>query len=192
MKKKEDADILSDKSGLLLIYIEVNKNARYVVDKIWTNARFFTTIISGMLTATGAGIVAMLRVEPINFGELIARNLLIIIPGMVIVIAIIGVRNLAREYSRFLEWVVVLNKLQYKLGLYKEMEWQQYTTDKYLLPKQFIAKSHSSSEEFVQAGLKKKGSLYYYFKLLNGTYISIAIILIIVILWFNLKPLFFE
>ena len=143
MKKKEDADILSDKSGLLLIYIEVNKNARYVVDKIWTNARFFTTIISGMLTATGAGIVAMLRVEPINFGELIARNLLIIIPGMVIVIAIIGVRNLAREYSRFLEWVVVLNKLQYKLGLYKEMEWQQYTTDKYLLPKQFIAKSHS-------------------------------------------------
>ncbi|MCH8125900.1 hypothetical protein IIC38_08065 [candidate division KSB1 bacterium] len=103
MKKKEDADILSDKSGLLLIYIEVNKNARYVVDKIWTNARFFTTIISGMLTATGAGIVAMLRVEPINFGELIARNLLIIIPGMVIVIAIIGVRNLAREYSRFLE-----------------------------------------------------------------------------------------
>ncbi len=57
---------------------------------------------------------------------------MILIPLIVIVLSFVGIKNLEREYSRFLEWIAVIEKLREKLGLYQEINIKKSPDDKYL------------------------------------------------------------
>ena len=43
---------------------EVSINARFVIDKIWENAKFFTTITSAILTFSVAAILTFIKDKP--------------------------------------------------------------------------------------------------------------------------------
>ena len=184
-KKSKDIDnnhgIFEDRDILMSLYLEMGLNARFVADKIWTNARFFTTITSALMTISIAAVVSLLKEQPEQLQGLAIAFLLAILPVMVIVIAIIGIKNLRREYSRFLDWVVIADKLQEKLGLYEQTAFKKYPKDKYLLPLRFVTQKVSNTENFIQTELQKKGSLLFYFKCLHPVYILLAVIMIVMI-----------
>lgn len=174
-------EIFKDRDALMSLYLEMGLNARFVVDKIWTNARFFTTITSALMTISIAAVVSLLKENPEQLQGLLIAFLLAILPVMVIVIAIIGIKNLRREYSRFLDWVVIADKLQEKLGLYEQTVFKKYPQDKYLLPLRFVSQKHTNTEHFIQTELQKKGSLLFYFKCLHRVYILLATIMVVMI-----------
>ena len=134
--------ILEDRNTLLSLYLEMGINARFVVDKLWTNARFFTTVTSALMTISIAAVVSLKKSDSeCLYGDGLSL-LLVILPSMVIVIAFIGIMNLRREYCRFLDWVIIADKLQEKLGLYDETIFRKYPKDKYLLPSRFVTRRY--------------------------------------------------
>lgn len=172
-------DIYQDRETLLSLYKEMGVNARFAVDKIWTNARFFTTLTSALITITvGANISFIQGLSKAEYNILVSL-LASMLPVVIIVISIIAISNLKREYSRFLDWVVVADKLQEKLGLYNKTEFIKYPNDKYLLPERFIANDQKKSELFISNQINKRGTLYYFFRLIHILYIIISIIIII-------------
>jgi len=167
---------------LLSFHSNTESNAKFVVDKMWTNIRFFTTITSALLTITIA-LYGSDKIENIvNLSVHVKSVIFEIIPLLVVVISFIGIKNLRREYLRFLEWVVVIKKLEELLGLTEEIQTKIYPGDKYLLPKKFIEKQYESSDEFISESLNRKGTLFYYFKLLHIAYIVISLIIVFVII----------
>jgi hypothetical protein len=175
--------ILKDKEMLLILYKEASEKDKFSVTNVWNNARFFTTITSALITIS----IAFIRTsDKLNSGDNLSIGILIsliLIPIIVIVLSFIGIKNLEREYSRFLEWIAVIEKLREILGLYQEIDINKFPDDKYLLPRRFIESSFSSSEEFINYGLSKKGTLLYYFKALHYTYIILSILVLLSILW---------
>ena len=174
--------ILGKPELLLSFHANTESNAKFVVDKMWTNIRFFTTITSALLTISIALYGSDKLQNFINLGTHVKFAVFAIIPLLVVVISFIGIKNLRREYLRFLEWVVVINKLEELLGLNEEIRTNIYPRDKYLLPKHFIEKQYESSDEFISESLNRKGTLFHYFKLLHIAYIVISLLIVLVIL----------
>lgn len=184
--KKIDADeisLLNDQQSLLALYLEYNQVSRFIVDKIWTNARFFTTITSALLTVTVAALVKVVLDEAAKPHVSTACLFLSLLPLMVIILSWIGVNNLHREYERFLNWVTVRPKIQEKMGLYQEISSCIFLEDRYILPKRYVENPHESSEAFITSALKSRSSLYFYFKMLQYTYSTMAFVLIVVMLF---------
>jgi hypothetical protein len=184
---KNNSSIMSNNEKLLPLYFEVTNNARFVVDKIWASAKFFTTISSALLTAAIATLYTIFRDNQLNTLNYVVGILLTFLPIMVIIISSIGIKNLTREYKKFLDWVIVLDKLEEKLGLYEETQFNNYPGDKYLLPERFIKSSFNSSKEFIVLSLQKKGTLRYYFKILHSTYIVLALFIILTLIGYLLQ-----
>ena len=174
--------ILEKPELLLSFHKNTESNAKFVVDKMWTNVRFFTTITSALLTISIALYGSAKLQALLNLGPHVKSTAFAIIPLIVVVISFIGIKNLRREYIRFLEWVVVINKLEELLGLNNQIRTKIYPKDKYLLPKHFIEKEYESSEEFISKSLNRKGTLFYYFKLLHIAYIVISLLIVLMIL----------
>jgi hypothetical protein len=174
--------ILEKPELLLAFHTNMESNAKFVVDKMWTNVRFFTTITSALLTISIALYGSAKLQALINLGTHLNSAVFAIIPLLVVVVSFIGIKNLRREYIRFLEWVVVANKLEELLGLNEELRTNIYPQDKYLLPKHFIEKQYESSEKFISESLKRKGTLFYHFKLLHIAYIVISLLIVFMIL----------
>lgn len=174
--------ILENPELLLSFLINTESNAKFVVDKMWTNVRFFTTITSALLTISVAFYGSADFQSLIHLNVYLKSALLAVIPMLVVMISCIGVNNLRREYRRFLEWVVVVNKLEELLGLNEEMRTVTYPGDKYLLPKHFIEKQFEFSEESVTEALKRRGTLFYYFRLLHIAYILISLLIVFIVL----------
>ena len=174
--------ILKNPELLLSYHINTESNLKFVVDKIWTNVRFFTTITSVLLTISITLYGSNKLQALINLNTHLETAVFAIIPVLVVIISFIGIKNLRREYIRFLEWVVVVNKLEELLGLNEEVRTKIYPEDKYLLPKHFIEKHYVSSERFISESLNRKGTLFYYFKLLHIAYIVISFLIVFVIL----------
>ena len=177
-----ELSILEKPELLLAFHTNMESNAKFVVDKMWTNVRFFTTITSALLTISIALYGSAKLQALINLGTHLKSAVFAIIPVLVVIISFIGIKNLRREYIRFLEWVVVVNKLEELLGLNEEVRTKIYPEDKYLLPKHFIEKHYDSSEKFISESLNRKGTLFYYFKLLHIAYIVISFLIVFVIL----------
>ena len=174
---RESVRVLDDKDSLLKLYSEFAKSAQYVVDKIWTNARFFTTLTSALLTFSIAALAKSWLEAPNKTENSTAYFFLILLPILIIIISYIGIKNLYREYRRFLDWITARAKIQERLGLCEEIESKIYPEDRYILPLRFIKNSYNSSEEFVNKTLKKKHTLCFYFKILHISYAVIAIII---------------
>jgi hypothetical protein len=175
--------VLNDRESLLSLYSIYSETSRFIVDKIWTNARFFTTLTSALIAFSVTVVVKVVLDEPNNAKVSSAYLFLLLLPIMVIIISYIGIKNLYREYHRFLDWVTVRTKLQERLGLCDEIKSQIYQEDKYLLPKRYVENSHMNSEVFIQSALKSRNSLYYYFKVLHFSYIAMALVLAAVMLY---------
>ncbi len=177
------ASALNDTNALLALYSESAKSIQFVVDKIWSNAKFFTTLTSTLLTLTIGALAKGWLDGPQKGQDSRAYLLLLILPVMVILIGRIGTLNLEREYRRFLDWVSVRAKIQERLGLCNEISSKLFPDDKYLLPSRFVTSAHRSSEAFVASGLKTKDSLCYHFRQLHYTYSALALLLIAIIVW---------
>ncbi len=186
MEKRVQFDsesILADRQSLLAIYAETNDSTRFVVDKIWTNARFFTTLTSALLTLSAVAFGKGLLDAPQNKQDATAYLFLAILPALVLGISYIGTKNLEREYRRFLLWTSVRAKLQELLGLCQEATFKIFPDDRYLFPVHFVESRHASSGEFISASLGAKGSLYHYFKLLHFVYALVALLLAAGMIW---------
>lgn len=179
---KGQASILQDRESLLALYSEYNQISRFIVDKIWTNARFFTTITSALLTLSITAFVMIVLDDPKEPAAPKVCLFLSLLPLIVIILSWIGVRNLRREYERFLSWVTVRSKIQEKLGLYQEVSSDIFPEDKYLLPERYVKNLHTKSKDFIDSALKSRSSLYFHFRILQYTYIAVALLLIIVML----------
>lgn len=186
--KKIDAGeipLLHDRQSLLALYLEYNQVSRFIVDKIWTNARFFTTITSALLTVTVAALIKVVLDDATKPQVSTACLFLSLLPFMVIILSWIGIRNLRREYERFLNWVTVRSKIQEKIGLYQEVSSCIFPEDRYLLPKGYVENPHESSEAFITSALKSRSSLYFYFRMLQYTYSTMAFLLVVVMLFLS-------
>ena len=182
---KGQVSILQDRESLLALYSEYNQISRFIVDKIWTNARFFTTLTSALLTLSITAFVMIVLGDPKEPAAQKACLFLSLLPLIVIILSWIGIRNLRREYERFLSWVTVRSKIQEKLGLYQEFSFNIFPEDKYLLPDRYVKNRHAKSKDFIDSNLKSGHSLYFYFRILQYTYIAMALLLIIVMLCFS-------
>jgi len=174
----EKLSILGDKEILFSMFTEITTNARYSVDKIWENTKFFMALSSALLTTTIALFGVFTKLSNVNIFGLDITLVLTLIPLSIILVSMIGMFNLKREYRTHLERIVIMGKLQEMLGLHEEVESSNYLNDKYLLPSRFIEDKFSSSEEFIELGIKRKGSLYSYFKALHWIYIMLSLIII--------------
>jgi len=181
-KHAADIPILDDRGSLLALYSEYNQISRFIVDKIWINARFFTTITSALLTVAIAALVKVALDSPAKVAAPKACILLSLLPIMVVVLSWIGIRNLRREYERFLGWVTVRAKIQERLGLAQEISSDLFPEDKHLLLDRYVHKQHASSESFIAAALKSRHSLYFYFRVLQYAYIAMALLLFVLML----------
>lgn len=167
---------------LMELYGNFESNAKFVVDRIWESVKFFTTITSALLTIS-IGIYGSEKIQnSLNIDPNLKSLVFAAIPCIVIMISYIGIMNLKREYKRFLEWIVVIQKTEETLGLHKEFQTKIFSQDKYLLPDHFVNIRYNQSEAFIENGLKKKDSLYYNFKMLHIAFIVISIIISILIL----------
>ena len=60
----ETGDVRTPENDVLVVaYQEATGNAKWIVDKIWTNARFFTTLTSALITLTVVTIVSFVKEE---------------------------------------------------------------------------------------------------------------------------------
>lgn len=158
---------------------EVSTNARFVVDKLWENAKFFTTITSAILTFSVAAILTFIKDQPALFAKPFVPYFLSALPAVLIAISGIGMLNLRREYKRFLLWTATSQKLYDHIGLSVEMKSKRFVDDKYLLPKSYVEGTFKSTEDFVDTMLKKKHTLIFYFNCLHWCYMALGIVLIV-------------
>ena len=75
--------ILDDRESLLKLYSEYSQTSRFIVDKIWTNARFFTTLTSALITVSIGALVKVVLDEPVNPQASTACLLLALLPVIV-------------------------------------------------------------------------------------------------------------
>lgn len=186
MEEKEQTTpsntIFENTDRLMQLYCNYESNAKFVVDKMWANVKFFTTITSALLTTSVALYGSKSIQNTINIDPNIKSLVFAVIPIIVIMISVIGMKNLKREYKRFLEWIVVIQKIHDMLGLHEEVQAKIYPGDKSLFPEHFENRNYNTSEQFVEDRLKKKGSLFHYFNMLHRAYVIIALIITALIL----------
>ena len=185
--ENESNSIFDSRSDLLTLHSNFEANAKFVIDKIWSNASFFTTITTALIALC---VTLSSTKDSICLNGLSANiksAILSIIPIMVIAISVIGIRNLKREYIRFLEWVTSIIKLQELIGLNDKCSFSKFKNDNYLLRVLESERNYSSSNEFIAHSIKQKDSLYYYFKILHIIYIALSVLLSGLFLWPLLK-----
>ena len=182
MSQNKKLSIFEDREALIAILLSYESHAKFVIDKIWKSAQFFTTISTTLLAISAAFLGSKTISTFINSHEIVQPKFFAIIPFIVIIISIIGVLNLKREYERFLEWITSIIKIQEMLGLFKEISSERFKADRYINSYRVISTNWESSEKFISENLKSKKTLYYYFKILHFIFIGIAVCLFILFL----------
>jgi hypothetical protein len=165
-----------DKDTLLALFKETNTNVKWIVDKMWNSVNFFTTLSSALISLTVLAAAATIREQLTMIWPFFL--LLGVLPLTIISLSLVGIANLRREYSRFLDYVVLQAKLQEKIGLNAEMDFRIFPKDKFLLPERFSKHPFSSSDDFHQAMMRKRSSILYYFTFLHWIYIALSFIVI--------------
>ena len=119
--------------------------------------RFYFLLISALLTIYA--VIIAIEIETFQSPWKIIS--LVIISVFMIFFAKIGLRTLKRQYSRFLEFVAYLAKVEEIIGLSDPKKTEIFREDEYLFDR-FVKrrKKYNSSEKFIKGELKKKGSLY--------------------------------
>ena len=150
-----------------------------LIDRVWETAKFFTTILSALMTATIT--LTALKVPTVRFA-------VVFLPVLMFIVTVIGLLNLRREYRRFLEAVVWLKKIEKYLGLHNEVDKDKryFKEEKHLLPERYVKSSFESSKDFINDGMslcRHKDTIHFWFTCLFLFYILISFFLLIVVIF---------
>lgn len=179
--KDNHESVLNDKEILPMLYKEASEKEKFAVSNAWENVKFYTTITSALMTISILAFIQSAdKLKAYSFPNIVIF-IMMLVPIIVIIVSFIAIKNLEREYSRFLEWISVLEKVREVLGLYQEVQTKKFSDDKYLLPKRFVESQFPSSEEFIKTGLAKRDTLIFNFKMLHYTYIGLSFLILFAI-----------
>jgi len=162
-----------DHNAELEMYGHAEKRISRGVSHIWENMKFITTAVFFIITAT------------ISLFELFQSQLVLFLPSIAIVITVLSFINLRRQYHRFLESILWLNKIEKHLGLFVEIEERDkrlFAEEKHLVPKRFLESGKfKNGEEFIKANLQiRRKTIYSYFAILHVFYVIAEILLLII------------
>lgn len=168
-----------NKEALIESYNHAESRRNDLVGRIWETAKFFTTIFSA-LTATTIALS--------SFKISLTKDLLLLLPIIMLGITVIGWYNLRREYKRFLEAVGWLKIIEKFLGLHDKIteDKRYFSKEEYLLPKRYVQSTFATFEEFIDDSMslwKHKDGIFFTFTLLFLFYglVSITIFFILLV-----------
>lgn len=114
-----EKSIFDDRESLLKIWSEERKSRDFNASLMWENLKFFSLLISGLITANTffLGFIfdnSSPRPSEINVGYSLVT---FVLPGLIMYLSWSGHRDLKRRWNRTLEAIVHLTKLEDLLGL---------------------------------------------------------------------------
>ena len=133
------------------LYEQAYDRRKHQIDKIWETIKFSTTIISGISTAT---ILLFVNTNSWIVG---------ILPLLGAGIGVATLFIIRRQYDRFLDLLILINKIEKVAGFHIEVPEDQrfYKNEKHLVPDKWL-KSFDTSGEFKKENLSllRKNNMY--------------------------------
>ena len=148
----DPTSIFHDKETLIKIWLDERRSRDFQATLMWENIKYYTTLISVLITADIFILKILLGVK------MLALSILsLILPTFIIFISRLAEANLERRWRRFLECVVHLAKLESLLGLHEEIPKELkkvFEDDTYLFQSWVEShKKYSNSNEFIEGEL---------------------------------------
>ncbi len=97
---------------MLKVWIEERRSRDVSVDLMWENLKFFSVLISGIITANASFL--KLTFDNLTLGYAVYS---LVLPFLIISLSFCGKSDLKRRWKRTLELIAYLNKLEDLLGL---------------------------------------------------------------------------
>jgi len=184
----DNLEIFDDRKSMLVVWQTLMDRAYSHLKFLLETTRFYFLLISALLTiyAVVAGIEMKSIQIPWKIFSLGFLSLFIIF------FAKIGSKTLRRQYSRFLEFVAYLAKVEEIIGLSNPKKTEIFKEDEYLFNR-FVKKRklYDSSNAFIEGELEKKDKLYWDMRLVYKLFMLIGVILMILTsfsVFFYFKP----
>jgi len=116
---------------------------------MWNSSKFFTTLYSGLITATVALNTWLYECATSGIYVKVGISLL---PALAVISLIIGFFDFRRETKAGAEAVATLSKIERYLGLHNiiEKDRRYYHEDEYILPNGYVTTAFKKSEDFVR------------------------------------------
>ncbi len=158
---------MPEEDKLLKLYHEFNSNRIDYNTRKWETVKFFTSLNAAFITATIAIATFIYKNGSINFHT---KLFLSVMPVGVIIVSILGLKNLKRESKLLFEQEASMFKIEKYLDLHNEIpiEKRWLKGDPYLVPTKHHRVSYGTGlqeidpntlEDWVNARLHKHGFL---------------------------------
>lgn len=165
----------------LEMYSHAEQRIGKAITHIWENMKFTTTIVLSLITAT----IALLQLS--------WSWVVIFLPILALIITCLSFLNLKRQYYRFLEAIVWLNKIEKCLGLYKEIKEDErlFSAEKHLVSKRFFESGkYETTEDFIKAKLVRCGdTIYGHFSKVHIVYAILTLILLFIVVFLTVPKI---
>jgi hypothetical protein len=157
-KVAKEKPIFEDRQTLLDIWKTRSNDMKFYQDAMWKSVQYFFVLISALISANlvGIGTIVGLKTFQTQFYLLVT---FLIIPILVIILSFIGIAILRRRFSRFLELVAHLGKIEGLLGLSVDIserlqKLSAFQKDNYLFQRYVKSRNRYASEkEFIESEL---------------------------------------
>lgn len=143
------------------------------LDYIWETAKFSTTIIGAIYTATVA-LIGYFHSQDVN-----SLNQIAFLPFFGFIISIWAFLNIRRQYRNFLRDITCINSIEKFLGYHKEIknEANGSWNELFIIPSEWIKSTSLNRKCFIKEKSKfGKSSMYTY---LGGLFVVLALLSII-------------
>jgi len=147
---------IEDKDLLIKILLDERRSRDFQAALMWENVKFFSTLISALITAD----ILLLRL----FLDLKMRSsiplllLYLMLPGFIMSMSYMGERDLKRRWKRILEAIANCSKIESLLGVDTEIsgKLRVFQKDRYLFPERWFKSrsKYSTTEDFIEGELK--------------------------------------
>jgi hypothetical protein len=149
--KAQQNDIFKDKDKLLDIWKDERRSRDNSADLMWESLKFFSLVISGLITANTFFLGFIFSSEVSLDDEILLGYSLttLALPILIIYLSWCGYRDLGRRWERTLEAIAHLTKLEDLLGLRKSIpvDIHVLSTDTHLFERYFKETKGFVSEE---------------------------------------------
>lgn len=139
---------------------------------IWTQAKFYTTIILSLISIP---LIIFYTFFDIIVSEPYTLIIVLIFPISSLIIAIIAKNSNKLLFSNLYTFFGISSKIENKLGLNKPFESSIFQKDEYLRPNQYIHLQYRSKKyginDFVRHSMKRKDNIHYH---INSVYNILA------------------
>jgi hypothetical protein len=157
-------DIFGDRDAILKVWQDERRSRDFNASLMWENLKFFSVLISAIITAdtfflkfasevTNSTVISLFSI-PVNMIYLFS----IPIPILVIFLSKYGKQDLRRRWSRTLEAIAHLSKLENLLGLDKEVAGKltNFKNDTYLFDRFTKDTKHMGcQDDFIKKVMKE-------------------------------------